>query len=103
MRILFLFVALIMITSCDKNDLVTMVYQETQCSDVWQDGSTSTEEAVINYFESQHDIKLDEVTIRTVNTGATCLACNCSSGREIEIYINESEITIVESEGFVRK
>lgn len=103
MRILFLFVALIFITSCEKRDLVKMVYQETQCSDVWQDTSTPTEASIVNYFESQHNIKLTEVTIRTINSGAVCLACHCPTGREIEIFVDEAEVTTAESEGFTRQ
>lgn len=103
MRTLFLFIVIIFMTSCDKSDLITMVYQETQCSDVWQDNSTSTEESIIDYFESQHDIELNEVTIKTVSTGAVCLACHCTTGREIKIYVAEAEVATVESEGFVRK
>lgn len=103
MRTLFLFVALIFMTSCEKGDLVTMVYQETQCSDVWQDNSVTTQEAIINYFENQHNIVLDEVNIKTINNGEACLACQCTTGREIEIYVDEEEVSIAESEGFVRK
>lgn len=106
MRTLFLFFALIFITSCDKNELATMVYEETQCSDVWETSSTSgnsTEEMVINYFKETHDIELKEISIKTVNTGAACLACTCSSGREIEVSVDDEFVTKMETEGFVRK
>ena len=103
MRILFLFAALIFITSCEKEDLVTMVYQETQCSDVWQDGTVTTEENIMNYFDNQHNIELGQVVIKTVNSGQVCLACHCTTGREIIIYVDEAEVLIAESEGFGRK
>ena len=106
MRILFLFAALIFMTNCEKSDLVTMLYAETQCSDVWMIYRTSentTEEAITIYFEKEHDIELTNIQIETVSTGIFCNACDCTSGREIQVNIDEKLISTLEFEGFVRK
>ena len=106
MRILFLFVALIFITSCEKENLVTMIYQETQCSDIWitnGDNTISTEKALTDYFNKTHDIKIKDVTIKVVSNGPFCEACHCSSGREIQVSIDEKFISTMESERFEGK
>jgi hypothetical protein len=106
MRTLFLLVAFILMASCGKNDSVTMLYEETQCSDVWdanQTSSNTVEEAIIAYFEANHNITMTGVSIKTVSEGPFCFACNCPSGREIQVSIDEKNVSTLESEGFVRK
>ncbi|MFK7947803.1 MAG: hypothetical protein AB8G11_09445 [Saprospiraceae bacterium] len=106
MRILFLFVGLIFITSCQKTDLVTMVYQETGCSDAWmsyEQNNNSREEAIMDYFDKELDIKLNDVKITVVSNGPFCYACHCPTGREIEVSIDEKFVSSMESEGFTRK
>lgn len=106
MRTLFLLIALAFMASCGENTSVTMVYQETQCSDVWQvnqNGSNTVEEAIIDYFEVNHNIKIEVVSIKTVSQDIFCAACNCPSGREIEVNVDEKNVGILEAEGFTRK
>jgi hypothetical protein len=106
MRTLFLLFALVLMVSCGKNESVTMLYEETQCSDAWrvnQTASNTVEEAIIAYFEANHNITIAAVSIKTVNEGVFCAACNCPTGREIEVSIDEENVSILESEGFVRK
>jgi len=106
MRILFLLFALVFITSCGETELITMVYAETQCSDVWDVNPTSgasTEEMVINFFDETYDIDVKNISIEVVNTGAFCQACSCPSGREIEVSVDEKFVSKMEEEGFVRK
>lgn len=106
MRGLFLLVALILMVSCGENNSVTMLYQETQCSDPWrvnQTASNTVEEAIIDYFEANHNITIAAVSIKTINEGIFCFACNCRTGREIQVNVDEKNVSILESEGFVRK
>lgn len=106
MRTLFLLVAVFLMVSCGENDSVTMLYEETQCSDPWtvnQTSSNTVEEAIIAYFEANHNITMTGVSIKSVNQGMVCAACNCPSGREIQVNVDEKNVSILESEGFVRK
>lgn len=83
-----------------------MVYQETYCSDAWISNATNinvTEEAIIEYFDESHRIKIEAIDIKVVNIGQSCKACHCLSGREVEVEVDEKFIPTMENEGFIRQ
>ena len=129
MKNIFLATLFISLLGCSANDLdsggLTVSYAETQCSDPWlKPGSTSAAgwpndelraQAIINYLldnkvSSARNVRFTEVTPiynggnnLTPGTGiAICQACTCSSGRRIDVTIDEVDREQAKKLGFSR-
>lgn len=129
MKNIFLATLFITLLGCSARELnpggITISYAETQCSDPWlKPGSTSAAgwpndelraQAIINYLldnkvRTARNVRFTEVspTYSGANnlapsTGiAICQACTCSSGRRIEVAIDEVDWERAEKLGFSR-
>ena len=119
------------LSGCSSNDLevggLTISYPETQCSDPWlKPGSTSATgwptdqlraQAIIMFLQdnkvsSARNVRFIEITpIYSGNNGsnfagvgsAICQACTCSSGRRIDLTINEIDLDQAIKLGFKKQ
>ncbi|MCY7356053.1 MAG: hypothetical protein LH609_01020 [Rudanella sp.] len=130
MKRIFAYLLLIHSVGCSSKALdpggLTITFAETQCSDPWvRPGSTSatgwpTDElrgqAILNYLydnkvSSARTVRFVEIT--PIYSGgnsaslsgavAICQACTCSSGRRIDVTINEADWEQASKLGFKRQ
>lgn len=87
-------------SSCEKRNIRTATYLETQCSDPWGQASSRNEttQLVKNYFADKGAVIID-VTFSTADV-LICEACGCYSGREIKVTIDKEEVDILLNHGF---
>jgi hypothetical protein len=87
---LMLFVAI----SCSKkspDSLVVLSCEQTQCADPWQYGSTDAETiSKISTYLRTNNYGFTSVDIRSVNSGAVCLACTCPTGKVIYVTVTDT-------------
>ncbi len=133
MKRIFAYLLLLHLVGCSSKALdpggLTITYAETQCSDPWvRPGSTSatgwpTDElrgqAILKYLQdnkvsSARNVRFVEITpIYSGNNGSNfanisggvsiCQACTCSSGRRIDVTINEVDWEQASKLGFKRQ
>lgn len=99
----FLFILFVSVLfSCEKDlgGRTWTYYNETQCSNAWdQIDATNTEDKIKQYLESK-EINLLDIKIETYSYGPFCAACFCSSGRIIQVLILESDLDAIVKLGF---
>lgn len=130
MKYIFNFLLLISLLGCSSKALdvggLTISYLETQCSDPWlKPGSTSATgwptdklraQAIVNYLldnkvSSARNVRFVEITpiysgsnFSGVSSGVSiCQACTCSSGRRIDLTINETDLEQAIKLGFKKQ
>lgn len=130
MKHVFIFLLFVSIAGCSSKALdpggLTIFYPETQCSDPWlKPGSTSATgwptdklraQAIINYLvdnkvSSARNVRFVEITpiysgsnFSAISSGVTiCQACTCSSGRRIDLTINETDLEQAVKLGFKKQ
>lgn len=86
--------------SCEKRNIRTATYLETQCTDPWGNASSRNEttQLVKNYFADKGAIIID-VSFSSADV-LICEACGCYSGREISVTIDKEEVDILIDHGF---
>ena len=84
--------------------LTEMTRLQTQCADAWGYGETNEETIVKlrSYLVQQHIVA---ATIDWQPTGelVTCLACTCSRGNMIHIWVESQYVDKLGKEGFTKK
>jgi hypothetical protein len=95
-------ISLAMLTSCNYNN--KLVYTETQCADPWEHDSNQTVyKNNIHQYLAAHGVNTNLIEIEvpdTPNGIVYCAACTCPSGRSIEIWVTDAEVTQAQSLGF---
>jgi len=88
--------------SCEKNDIVTVVYAETRCANAWERGETNAETIYnIEVYLQSESINPEEIWISArLSNGPFCDLCNCWYGRLIYAKINYSDFEKIKKLGF---
>jgi hypothetical protein len=95
---------LILITnsSCEKKgDLLELRFYETGCANPWSVNNRDPDyqDKVKKYLEDQN-IKIRKISISNDGPASICGACNCTTGRIINITIYEQDKTLALNLGF---
>ena len=87
-------------TGCNQDEMVWMVYEETQCSDPWiLIEENTTEEKVVTYL-NEKGVKIYKIEIVNYSQGPFCLACPCPSGDNIRVNVDISSKDVLLDLGF---
>lgn len=87
----------------DKNDLVRMVIQETQCANPWEMSQDRGEyrNNIKDYLQTKGvEAKSVEVLDELPPDTALCMACTCWSGNNIYVSVPASQVDEAEALGF---
>ena len=91
-----------LVYSCEKDnkEKIWAYYQETQCSNPWDNISSESTESKVEEYLKQNGIALFEISIIRYSYGPFCTACTCPSGRGIQVLILESDVDTIKNLGF---
>jgi hypothetical protein len=86
-----------------NNDVITVLYGETQCSNPWQHGSTDAETlSKVEAFLRDKNIRFTGTTIVPAPEGVGyCQACTCASGRVIKGTVHKDDLEKIKALNFV--
>jgi hypothetical protein len=91
---------LLLLGSCDYPNHLS--YRETQCANPWSADSNETiYKQNIQQYLTAHGVTAGNIEIHTSPDSAeVCLACMCSTGRRIEIWVADEDIKEANGLGF---
>ena len=90
-----------LLSSCREDPERSWVgIEETQCANAWDNiGLGSTEDNVTEYLK-KNGIRIYDFTVEVYSYGPFCMACYCTSGRTIQVLIDNSDIVRIKELGF---
>ena len=91
--------------SCEKKgDLIELGFLETGCANPWSviHNDPDYQDLVKKYLEEQN-IKIKKISISNDGPASGCFSCGCTTGRIINITINEQDKTLALDLGFFIK
>lgn len=85
----------------DSNEGILVLYNQTYCSDPWENGNDNNELAdnINNFFEVEN-IEISNLTIDNNGTEQLCNACTCLSGRRILLNVSRQDLDSIKEYGF---
>ncbi|MES2795111.1 MAG: hypothetical protein V4683_04050 [Bacteroidota bacterium] len=111
MKKLLIIIGYIFIVSCKSEEVlenssndVFFSYSPTQCSEKWQFGANDTETlANIKLFLKENEIEVKTITISQPDGKIYCAACNCPSGRYIDLTADLIYLEKLKKLGYIQK
>ena len=92
-RIHYLFLIVFAIFACQPEQPGiewTHYYEATQCADPWdQHAENDVLAENVEAYLNENQIEIEKIRIVVFNPGAVCLACNCGSGKRIEVVADD--------------
>jgi hypothetical protein len=88
--------------SCEKKaDLIELCFYETGCANPWSvnHNDPDYQDLVKKYLEEQN-IKIKKISISHDGPASGCFSCGCTTGRTINITIDEQDKTLALDLGF---
>ena len=111
MKKLLILIVYIFIVSCKSEEVlenssndVFFSFSPTQCSEEWQFGANDSETLTnIKLFLKENEIEVKTITITEPDGKIYCAACNCPSGRIINLSADIKYLKKLQELGYVQK
>jgi hypothetical protein len=98
--LLLLFPAFMVSCEKDNGDRTWVYCNETQCSNTWDNISLDSAESRVEEYLKRNGIRLFDITIERYSYGPFCTACDCPSGRAIQVLILDTDVEAIKKLGF---
>ena len=111
MKLILFISCLLILQACVKHPVdcclppqQEMVRTQTQCADAWGYGESNEETITkLTNFLLQKNIVVAKITLQSTGEEVTCLACTCSRGYIIHVWVEQQYTERLSKEGFTRK
>ena len=87
-----------------ENNRICVVYEQTKCADVWNNGSSEAQTIQnLKDFYMDLDVVLHNVRMDNGGTLELCKACDCKTGKRFLAEVEIKDVDLVLKNGFVKR
>lgn len=100
-----LLLGVFLFTACNKDeDTLTYYMEETKCGNPWRNNlpflsDDEYKTFILQYLVDELEVVTDEIAF-VASTAEDCEACNCKSGRRVQIMVEPNYEEILEENGW---